>query len=783
MITLTSYTMKAPLLKQATVIACISFFFLFNLMSSYCFALPVRQECSHPTDLASGKSVAVYRLDLSKGENRKVEAWLKAGASRPNGDLLGVNSLYWTKDGKPWLPIMGEFHYARFPHSGWEEQILKMKAAGFSIISTYVFWVNSENPQGVWNWTGDNDLRQFIKLCQKHGLYVWLRPGPYINAEAKNGGLPEWANKPGRRSNAPWYMTLVTEYYKQVANQTRGLFYKDGGPIIGLQVDNEFASGDIKHLSSLLALAQSDGMVAPFNTCTSNSKYEYEKGDLIPLQGAYPYRGWTGPDPSSDFLFSSDEWNAMQNIGGLPYDGEKFPRGMAELGVACWQGYDQRFIVPAYDSEGHLQNCVGRGINLVGYYMFQGGTQKAGFEGDGHPLTYDFQAPLGEYGQVRPSYHNLKLIHSFLNDFGSDLATMQPVRPNPMVLNPTNTDSLRYVGRFNGNRGFLFMTTTQAWVKMRDMQNVQVRIKMGKDSLLFPREPFTLKANTSPIFPINLDLNGATLRYSTAQLLCKVNNKGVPYYFFFQVDGVRPEFVIENSTVKTLNATCSRTTDGGFSVIHPTAGLGEAFSVIAKDGAKAVVVLLTRKQAEQSWRFNFKGEDRLLISNANLLVDGSVLEISSKERNVELFSFPSLRGLNLKTKGMKGIFGCYTHAFANASLPVEVSNVSAKEWTARVSHLPKGVKDIFLNVSYFGSVGEVLVDGVKYSDDRFNGKLWDVGIKRFIDGKPHVLTFRAKPWDVAVKGVAPELMPRDPKDLEGVIRSVVPVGEYFIRVR
>lgn len=761
---------KFTFLQVATLlyVACLSF-----------FTSEVKASASIPKG-ESQSGIKVYTLDVTKGEHRKVSYWLKAGGVDPNGDSLNVNSLYWTRKGKPWLPVMGEFHYARFPKSGWEEQLLKMKAAGISIVSTYVFWVNTENPKGVWDWNGDNDLRYFLQLCQKHKLYVWLRPGPYINAEAKNGGFPDWVNKPGRRTNASWYLDLVRDYYRRVGEQTQGLFYKDGGPIIGLQVDNEYAHGDSTHLGVLLTIAKEAGMVAPFNTITNNSKHEYSKGDLIPLQGAYPYRGWTGPTPTTDYLYSSDDWNAMQNIGGLPYDGTLFPRGMAELGVACWQGYNQRFIVPAYDSEGHLQNCLGRGINLVGYYMFQGGTQKSGFEGDGHPLTYDFQAPLGEYGQVRPSYHSLKLIHSFLNDFGAELAMMQPARPNPMVLDPTNSTDLRYIGRFNGQRGFLFMTNVQNWVPRVPINNFQVKISFKDGTILFPRTPITLKPNTAPIFPINFNLNGVNLKYATAQLLSKVEEGGIPYYFFFEVDGIKSEFAVENGLVEQNGKRIAAS--NGIAYVSPLAGMGKAFTVTAKDGAKSVVVLLTRKQAEQSWRFNIDGKERLLISNANLLVDGEELELSTKNKVAELYSFPSIAAKALKEEGKRGIFTKHTFTFPGIATPVEIAQ-KGKEWVVNFSKMPEGVKDYFLNVSYVGSVGEVYLDGKKYSDDRYNGTVWDLGIKRFVDGKQHYLTFRALPWDDNVKGVAPKDLPKSSNERAGAIRTITAQPEYVIRTR
>ncbi|MEN9361910.1 MAG: hypothetical protein RL095_3445 [Verrucomicrobiota bacterium] len=719
-------------------------------------------------------------LKLQQGENRKVEAWLKAGGVNPQGDKLEVNSLHWSYKGQPWLPVMGEFHYARYPASGWEDQILKMKAAGIDIVSTYVFWVNSENPRGTWNWQGDQDLRRFLQLCAKHGLFVWLRPGPYINAEAKNGGLPDWANKNGRRSDAPWYLDEVKRYYGQVAKQTRGLYFKDGGPIIGLQVDNEFAHGDAKHLGTLLKLAQDLGMVAPFNSCTNNSKYDYPKGDLIPLQGAYPYRGWGGPTPSTDYLYSADAWNAMQNIGGLPYDGDRFPRGMAEMGVGCWQGYGQRFVVPPCDSEGHFQNVLGRGCNLIGYYMYQGGTQKAGTEGGGHPLTYDFQAPLGEYGQVRPSADRLRLLHHFVRDFGSELALMQPVRPENMVLDPRDNTHLRYCGRFAGQHGFLFLCNTQAWVDNKPIPQVQIKIESQQGSMLVPSQPFTLAADTCPILPVHLDLNGSDLIHAAAQPLARITVDGVPHLFFFAIEGLKPEFAFAAATqIEGL----SFRRDGERQLVEPAPG--QSFAVAA-GSRRAVVTLLSRAQAEHSWRIKFRGQERLILSDSPLLVDGDQLELSGPKNSFAFSCFPALKeplagDFDGKTEGLFS-----RHRFQVPELAHGLSFAKLDEHSGKVElkPLPAGLKDAFLFVDYLGSTAEVWIDGRKYSDERFNGKIWDIGIKRFLaDGQPHQLEIRVQKWDKGVHGIPADKQPKNPAEEAGILRGLSIVPEYQLRLR
>ena len=94
--------------------------------------------------------------------------WFPAGGRSAGGETLGVNSRYLIRDGKPWFPVMGEFQFSRYPENEWEDEILKMKAGGVQIVSTYVFWIHVEEIKGQFDWTGQRSLRRFVELCRKH---------------------------------------------------------------------------------------------------------------------------------------------------------------------------------------------------------------------------------------------------------------------------------------------------------------------------------------------------------------------------------------------------------------------------------------------------------------------------------------------------------------------------------------------------------------------------------------------------------------------------------------
>ena len=181
---------------------------------------------------------------------------------------LGINSRYLTRNGVPWLPATGEFHFSRYPQAQWEEEILKMKAAGVDIISTYVIWIHHEEVKGQFNWNDQRDLRSFAQLCAKHGMYLVVRIGPWDHGEVRNGGLPDWVLKDGpTRVNDPVYLASVRSLYGQIGQQLNGLMWKDGGPVIGVQLENEYSkrgpgAGEA-HLLELKKIALASGLDAP----------------------------------------------------------------------------------------------------------------------------------------------------------------------------------------------------------------------------------------------------------------------------------------------------------------------------------------------------------------------------------------------------------------------------------------------------------------------------------------------------------------------------------------
>lgn len=189
-----------------------------------------------------------YEVDLSEASKfARTPAYgipviRAAAACGPDGGTLGATNRFLTRDGSPWIPIAGEMHYSRIAAERWDTELAKMAAAGIDVVSTYVFWNHHEEREGEWDFSGNRNVRRFVELCARHGLHVIVRLGPFCHGEVRNGGLPDWLYGKSYevRSLDAGFLDAVRGLYAHIAQQLRGLYFKDGGPIIAAQVDNEY---------------------------------------------------------------------------------------------------------------------------------------------------------------------------------------------------------------------------------------------------------------------------------------------------------------------------------------------------------------------------------------------------------------------------------------------------------------------------------------------------------------------------------------------------------------
>ena len=351
------------------------------------------------------------------------------GGVNIKGERIDVTSLYFTRGDKPWIGVMGEYHFVRDNCGNWYRELCKMKAGGITVVAAYLFWIYHEEVEGEFDFTDDRDIRKFIKDAQRAGLDVMIRIGPWAHGECRNGGFPDWILKKTfkLRDNNPGYMEKVRIWYEKIYEQVNGLFYENGGNIIGIQIENELVD-NAEHLLELKKLALDIGFKAPIYTVTGwNSAYgaKIPVDEFVPVFGAYSEAPWTEHTErlplSVHYVFNkirNDTAIGKDLISDVDEDGwrlpyEKYPFATCELGGGIQVTHHRRPLISDMDIYALSLVKLGSGNNLIGYYMYKGGTNKIGrlsalneSRASGYPndypiLSYDFQAPISEYGEVR----------------------------------------------------------------------------------------------------------------------------------------------------------------------------------------------------------------------------------------------------------------------------------------------------------------------------------------------------------------------------------------------
>jgi len=303
-------------------------------------------------------------------------------------------------DGKPYQIISGEMHYPRVPRADWPDRFRKAKAMGLNTITTYAFWNVHEPSPGVYDFSGQNDIAEYIREAQAAGLNVILRPGPYVCAEWELGGYPSWLLRDPTlvlRSTDPKYTAAVHRWFTRLGQEVQPLLLRNGGPIIAVQLENEYGSfGDDKaYLEGLKQELIASGM-------GDSILYTADGPDLVP-KGSLPEL------PAVINFGTGDAASSFATLDRLRPAG---PRMSGEY----WAGWFDHWGSKHHQTDGdqeaaELRWMLGRGYS-VSIYMFHGGTSFGWMNGanssgaDYQPDTtsYDYDAPLDERGEPRAKF-------------------------------------------------------------------------------------------------------------------------------------------------------------------------------------------------------------------------------------------------------------------------------------------------------------------------------------------------------------------------------------------
>ncbi|WP_091766560.1 beta-galactosidase [Prevotella sp. khp7] len=472
-------------------------------------------------------------------------------------------------DGQRVVPAMGEVHYSRIPTDEWEAEIRKMKAGGITIIATYVFWNHIEEQEGVFRWDGQRNLRHFIEICQKDGLPVVLRLGPFCHGEVRNGGIPDWmfSKNCKMRDENPVFLGYVERFYRQIFTQVQGLQWKDGGPVVAAQFDNEYR-GRGEYLMALKQMATKIGFNLPFYTRTGWPELATPVpfGEMLPLYGDYADGFWersieeTAGNYYKAFnfkAFRSSTAIATEQLGEqkerLNKGDEQYPYFTCELGGGMMTAYHRRPYLYPEDAYSMAVVKLGSGSNLLGYYMYHGGTNPEGSTylnetqrtmatnyNDLPVKTYDFQAPLNEFGQKNPQYYLLRKLHLFMQDWGSILATMEAGFPCKQDISKGDDSFLRWSYRSRNGSGFIFVNNYERLQNLSTKRNVKLEACGVRLPLL------NIPAGCICIFPVNID----GIKYVTAQLVAKRDGK----IYLEQIKGIPTTLAVGDKVLRNLKA-------------------------------------------------------------------------------------------------------------------------------------------------------------------------------------------------------------------------------------
>lgn len=629
------------------------------------------------------------------------------------------NSKYLLKNEKPWFPVMGEMHYTRFKPSCWEESLRKIKAGGVSVVSSYIIWIHHEEEKERYDFDGCRNLRGFLQLCKKVQIDVFLRLGPWVHAEVRNGGFPDWLMEEEKngvhlRSNHPEYLAHVTRFWKEIYQQVDGFLYHQGGPVIGIQIENEYGHvGGLRgeegeaHMRTLTKLAREIGFEAPLYTATGWGGACI--GDLLPVMGGYCEAPWdqriTEIEANPNYVFShvrNDSLIACDHHveDAVTFDESKFPFLTAELGGGLQVTRHRRPVATGKDLGAMSLTKLGSGVALLGYYMYHGGSNPkgklstlqestdTGYLNDLPEINYDFNAPIRQYGQISDSYREIKLLAYFLKDFGEDFATLISEIPGPRI-KPEDLETLRVAIRHDDTHGYVFYNNYQRRRTMMDHFQVKLKGIRKNGDIEFPL--IDIISGSYGFFPYHLKLGEHLLISAIATPLCEINTEGEKVYVFY--GDLEPHFVWENEE-------------------------------------SARVIHISRADALNAWKISMD-QEYLIIADNYVWEENDTLKVTGSEQTT-IKCYPKLQGSipGFVESGTEGVFTVYQRTIQVEPTQVRVEQISCSEESKSYEismkypsnmELKEG-QEAILYLTYEGESLDIYCNQEKINDHLFTGQ-------------------------------------------------------------
>ncbi len=336
----------------------------------------------------------------------------------PKKGTFTVGDKTFLLNGQPFVVKAAEIHYPRIPRPYWEHRIKMCKALGMNAVCIYIFWNIHEQTEGNFDFTGNNDVAEFCRLAQKNGMYVIVRPGPYVCAEWEMGGLPWWLLKKKDirlREQDPYFMERVKIFEQKVGEQLSPLTIQNGGPIIMVQVENEYGSygEDKAYISEIRDIVREAFTPLPSGRAGGGLFFQCDWASNFTKNGL-------------DDLVWTMNFGTGANID-KQFDRLKQLRPNAPLMCSeFWSGWFDKWGArhetrPAKDMVEGMDEMLSKNISFS-LYMTHGGTSFGHWAGANSPgfapdvTSYDYDAPINEYGQATPKYYELRTMMQKYSD-------------------------------------------------------------------------------------------------------------------------------------------------------------------------------------------------------------------------------------------------------------------------------------------------------------------------------------------------------------------------------
>ena len=500
-------------------------------------------------------------------------------------------------DGKRVFIKSGAFHYFRTPGEEMaRDRFMKMKAGGYNTVDIYFNWNYHSPRQGEYDFSGIKDVRKVLKVAQDVGLFVIARPGPFINAEVNAGGLPFWLLKmedvvPRNRKGTEYhysekYMEYIREWYDHIIP-----IIKDFDNVILFQIENEYATDTMEedYMRELYNMARERGITCPiFHNDAYFAGLWADCVDIYALD-LYPYINPNQNWKQDNFCF--DTLDNVEDIFRCAKDNS--PPFIAEMQSGWfdkWDGQGYKHIREALGDE-HInimtKTALSQGVTLFNHYMAVGGTNWADLACDEVYTSYEFTAPIDEFGIPQSNYFKAKELNYFLDSF--DLTCTEP---KDFEFSQENIYAkLRHDNLNNCD-----------WLFIRNMnsESTEISLPNGKNIRL---KPYDMK-----ICPVNLALKACEIAFSDLEIFTRLQNENEETIFLL---------ADENANIYIKD----------YEVLSGKRKNYDNFT-LEKDGKKTQFVFLNKELADKTWLLGDK-----MIFNADYVLPNGAIAV---EKNTEV---------------------------------------------------------------------------------------------------------------------------------------------------